>query len=57
MHPRLAHVFLWTLDPGRLEPLFDEAYGPDASREHMQYFEDMVEGEQTAYALDGETVL
>ena len=45
------------LDDWNLEPLFDEAYGVDASREHMQYFEDMVEGEQTVYALDGDTEL
>ena len=45
------------LDDWNLEPLFDEAYGVDASREHMQYFEDMVEGEQTVYALDGESAL
>ena len=45
------------LDDWNLEPLFDEAYGADASREHMQYFEDMVEGEQTVYALDGESAL
>jgi hypothetical protein len=46
-----------TRDEWNLEPLFDEAYGADASREHIRYFEDMVEGEQTVYALDGESVL
>ena len=45
------------LDDWNLEPLFDEVYGVDASREHMQYLEDMVDGEQTAYALDGESPL
>jgi hypothetical protein len=45
------------LNDWNLEPLFDEAYGGDASHEHMQYFEDMVEGEQTVYALDGESAL
>jgi hypothetical protein len=45
------------LDDWNLEPLFDEAYGVDASREHMQYFEDMVDGEQTVYALGGEIAL
>lgn len=46
-----------SLDDWNLQPLFDEAYGADASREHLTYFEDMVEGEQTVYALDGEVVL
>lgn len=45
------------LDDWNLEPLFNEAYGADASREHMHYFEDMVDGEQTVYALDGESAL
>ncbi len=46
-----------TLDDWSLEPLFTEAYGVDASREHLQNFEDMVDGEQTVYALDGESAL
>ena len=46
-----------TLDDWNLEPLFDEAYGADASREHMRHFEEMVEGEQTVYALDSATAL
>lgn len=46
-----------TLDDWSLEPLFVEAYGEDASREHLRLFEDMVEGEQTVYAVDGESVL
>ena len=46
-----------TLDDWNLEPLLDEAYGADASREHMRHFEDMVDGEQTVYAVDDETVL
>lgn len=45
------------LDDWNLEPLFEEAYGVDQSREYLQYFEDMVEGEQTVYALDGECAL
>jgi hypothetical protein len=45
------------LDDWNLQPLFDEAYGADASREHLARFEDMVEGEQTLYALDGEVSL
>lgn len=45
------------LDDWNLQPLFDEAYGVDASVEHMKYFEDMVDGEQTVYALDGEVAL
>lgn len=40
-----------------LQPLFEEAYGAEASREHLKYFEDMVDGEQTVYALDGEVPL
>jgi hypothetical protein len=46
-----------TLDDWSLEPLFDEAYGADASREHIRHFEDMVDGEQTVYAVDGESAL
>lgn len=46
-----------TLDDWDLQPLLDEAYGADASLEHMKYFEDMVDGEQTVYAIDGEVVL
>ena len=46
-----------TLDDWDLEPLFDEAYGADASREHMRHFEDMVDGEQTVYAIDREIAL
>jgi hypothetical protein len=46
-----------TLDDWSLEPLFVEAYGADASREHIRHFEDMVDGEQTVYALDEESVL
>lgn len=46
-----------TLDDWTLQPLFDEAYGADVSLEHLKYFEDMVEGEQTVYALSGEVVL
>ena len=46
-----------TLDDWNLEPLFVEAYGADASREHLRHFEDMVEGEQTVYAVDDESVL
>ena len=45
------------LDDWNLEPLFEEAYGADKSREHMQYFDDMVEGEQTVYALDSESAV
>lgn len=45
------------VDDWNLEPLFEEAYGVDASREHLARFEDMVEGEQTLYALDGEVSL
>ena len=45
------------LDDWNLQPLFDEAYGADAGREHMAHFEDVVEGEQTLYALDGEVAL
>lgn len=45
------------LDDWNLQPLFEEAYGADASREHMAHFEDVVEGEQTLYALDGEVAL
>jgi hypothetical protein len=46
-----------TLDDWNLEPLFEEAYGADAARAHIRQFEDMVDGEQTVYAVDGETVL
>jgi hypothetical protein len=46
-----------TLDDWDLEPLFDEAYGAGASREHLRTFEDMVDGEQIVYALDGESAL
>ena len=46
-----------TLDDWNLEPLFDEAYGADASREHIRHFDDMIDGEQTVYALDGESAL
>ena len=45
------------LDDWDLQSLFDEAYGADASREHLEYFEDMVDGEQTVYALDGDVAL
>jgi hypothetical protein len=45
------------LDEWNLEPLFEEAYGVEKAREHMQYFEDMVEGDQTVYALEGESAL
>ena len=45
------------LDDWNLEPLFDEAYGTEASREHMEHFLDMVEGEQVVYALSGEVEL
>ena len=45
------------LDDWNLEPLFEEAYGVDKAREHMQYFDDMVDGEQTVYALDGKSAL
>ena len=40
-----------------MDALFTEAYGADASRLHLTYFEDMVDGDQTVYALDGETTL
>jgi hypothetical protein len=46
-----------TLDDWSLEPLFDEAYGADASRDHIRYFEDMIDGEQIVYAVDGEIAL
>ena len=46
-----------TLDDWSLEPLFDEAYGADASRNHILYFEDMIDGEQIVYAVDGEIAL
>lgn len=46
-----------TLDDWDLQPLFEEAYGAEAALEHLQYFEDMVDGEQTVYALDGESTL
>ena len=46
-----------TLDDWSLEPLFDEAYGADASRDHIRHFEDMIDGEQTVYAVDGEIAL
>ena len=46
-----------TLDEWSLEPLFDEAYGAEASREHIRHFEDMIDGEQTVYAVDAESVL
>jgi hypothetical protein len=45
------------LDDWNLEPVFEEAYGVEKSREHMEYFDGMVEGEQTVYALDGESAL
>jgi hypothetical protein len=45
------------LDDWNLQPLFDEAYGTDASREHLKYFEGMLDGEQTIYVLDGEVAL
>ena len=41
-----------TLDDWDLEPLFVEAYGADASGEHLRHFLDMVEGEQTVYAVE-----
>lgn len=59
----LASAWLMTFhgpiswDDWLLQPLFEEAYGADASREHLKYFEDMVDGEQTVYALDGEVPL
>lgn len=46
-----------SLDDWSLQPLFEEAYGADASREYLKYFEDMVDGEQTVYALAGEVSL
>lgn len=46
-----------TLDDWDLQPLLEEAYGADAAREHLRNFEDMVDGEQTVYALDGERAL
>lgn len=46
-----------TLDEWDLEPLFDEAYGADASREHLKYFVDMLDGEQVVYALDEDPAL
>jgi hypothetical protein len=45
------------LDDWNLEPLFDEAYGTEASQEHLAHFADMVEGEQVVYALSGEVEL
>jgi hypothetical protein len=45
------------LDDWNLEPLFDEAYGTQASQEHLAHFSDMVEGEQVVYALSGEVEL
>ena len=45
------------LDDWNLEPLFDEAYGVEASRDHLAQFQDMVEGEQVVYALSGEVEL
>jgi hypothetical protein len=48
---------LSTLEDWTLQPLFDEAYGPDESLEHLKYFEDMVDGEQIVYAVDGEVAL
>ena len=46
-----------SLDEWDLQPLFDDAYGADKSREYLTYFEDMLEGEQVVYALDEEPVL
>src|SRR3954447_5420676 len=46
-----------TLVDWSLEDLFVEAYGADAWGQHMRYFEDMIEGEQTVYAVDGENAL
>ena len=45
------------IDDWNLQSLFDEAYDADTAREHLTYFEDMVDGEQTLYALDGEVTL
>ena len=45
------------LDDWNLEPLFEEAYGAELSREHLARFEDIVDGEQTVYALAGEVEL
>jgi hypothetical protein len=46
-----------TLDEWSLQPLFEEAYGADASREHLRHFEDMLDGEQIVYAVTGESAL
>jgi hypothetical protein len=46
-----------SLEDWDLQPLFDAAYGADASREHMRYLEDMLDGDQTVYALSGEVQL
>ncbi len=46
-----------TLDEWDLEPLFVEAYGAEASRVPIQQFEDMIDGEQTDYAVEGETAV
>ncbi|WP_107771475.1 hypothetical protein [Nocardioides sediminis] len=46
-----------TLDGWNLQPLLEEADDVDASLEHMKYFDDMVDGDQTVYALDEEVPL
>lgn len=38
----------------RSAPLLEEAYDVDAHLEHMKYFDDMVDRDQTVYALDEE---
>lgn len=45
------------LDDWDLQALFEEAYGADAAGEHLAHFVEMVDGEQTLYALGGEVTL
>ena len=45
------------LDDWNLQPLFEEAYGAELASEHLAHFEDMVDGEQTVYAVAGEVEL
>jgi hypothetical protein len=53
-----AYMFLFYGDvpseDWELDRLFDKAYGPEQGARHLQHFEDLIEGEQSVYAFDGE---
>jgi hypothetical protein len=53
-----AYMFVFygdaPLEEWDLEPLFNEAYGPEEGRQHLDRFLDLIDGEQTLYAFGGE---